>query len=77
MHQGQQNKTIKKNNFFQFSYPLRIVTAIALLQILWILRLCKQEDRKSHNQDFISKPAWSTNSGQMECGQASGVGGQT
>ena len=47
---------------------LNIVTTSALFQFLGILRLRKQEDRNSHNQDFISEPAWSINSGQMESG---------
>ena len=37
-------------------------------QILGILRLRKQEDRNSHDQDFISEPAWNINFGQMESG---------
>ena len=51
-------------------FGLRIATTSALLQILGILRLCKLEDRNSHNQDFISEPAWSIDSGQMESGPA-------
>ena len=49
-------------------FGLRIVTTSDLLQILDILKLCKQEERNSHNQDFISVPAWSINSWQMESG---------
>ena len=49
-------------------FGLRIVTTSALLQIVGILRFCKQEERNSHNQDFISEPAWSINSGKMESG---------
>ena len=30
--------------------------------------LRKQEERNSHNQEFISELAWSVNSGQMESG---------
>ena len=40
------------------------------VDILGILRLCKQEERYSHKQDFISEPAWNINSEQMESGPA-------
>ena len=43
-------------------------TTSALLQILGILRLRNQKNRNSYN--FISEPAWSANSGQMESGPA-------
>ena len=45
-----------------------IATTSALLQILGILSRRKQEERKSHNQDFKAAPAWSISSGQMESG---------
>ena len=45
-----------------------IATTSALLQILGILSRCKQEVRKSDNQDFKAAPAWSISSGQMESG---------
>ena len=47
---------------------LGIMTTSALLQILGVLSQCKQEERKSHNQDFKAAPAWSISSGQMESG---------
>ena len=45
-----------------------IVTTGALLQILGILSWCKQEERKSRNQDFRAAPAWSIKSGKIESG---------
>ena len=45
-----------------------IATTSALLQILGILSRRKQEERKSHNQDFKAAPAWSISSEQMESG---------
>ena len=47
---------------------LGIATTSALLQILEILSQCKQEERKSCNQDFKAAPAWSISSEQMESG---------
>ena len=47
---------------------LGIVTTSALLQILGVLSWCKQEERKSHNQDFKAAPAWSISSKQMKSG---------
>ena len=47
---------------------LRITTASALLQILEILSWRKQEERKSHNQDFKAALAWIISFGQMESG---------
>ena len=44
-----------------------IVTTSAL-QILGILSWHKQEERKSHNQDFKTAPAWIISSWQMESG---------
>ena len=35
-----------------------ITTTSALLQILGILSQYKQEERKSHNQNFKAAPAW-------------------
>ena len=55
-------------------FGLRTVTISALLQILGILRLHKQEDRNSHNQDSISELTWSINSGQMKSGPAAFTG---
>ena len=52
------------------SFGLRIATTSTLIQILGTLRLHNQEDRNSNNHDFISKPAWSINSGKMESGPA-------
>ena len=43
-------------------------TTSALLQILGILRWCRQEDRKPRSQDFKPAPAWIISSGQMESG---------
>ena len=37
-------------------------------KILGMLRLGKQDERNSRNQYFISVPAWSINSGQIESG---------
>ena len=46
----------------------RTATTSALLQILGILRWCRQEDRKPRSQDFKPAPAWIISSGQMESG---------
>ena len=45
-----------------------IMTTSTLHQILEILSWCKEEERKSRNQDFKAAPAWSKSSGQMELG---------
>ena len=45
-----------------------IATTSALLQILGNLSWHKQEERKSHNQDFKKASAWSIISEQMESG---------
>ena len=47
---------------------LGIATTSTLLQILGILSWRKQEERKSHNQDFKAALAWSISSEQMESG---------
>ena len=43
-----------------------IATAKAFLQILGIMRWCKEEERKPHNQDFMAVPAWMISSGHIE-----------
>ena len=57
---------------------LWIVTTSALLQILRILRLHKQEERNSHKQDFIQSQHGVLTLGRWNLGQqlsqASGVG---
>ena len=45
-----------------------ITTTSALFQILEILSCCKQEERKSCNQDFKAAPAWIIRSRQIESG---------
>ena len=45
-----------------------ITTTSTLLQILEILSRCKQEERKSCNQDFKAVPAWIVSFGQMKSG---------
>ena len=53
------------NNSLSFvGFGIAIISA--LLQILEILSQCKQEKRKSCNQDFKAAPAWTISSGQME-----------
>ena len=48
--------------------PVGTATTSALLQILGILRWCRQEDRKPRSQDFKPAPAWIISSEQMESG---------